>query len=206
MKAKASLDSNRTYSCLSYTHQAAEEMATAFTLSMREAPSHRRAISQLELAMRKIGKPTLFEEYLTLYNMRQNLEKAAFFYRELKAGYEEIWDHLKEKGIGHVYISRESTFQLFFRNRIEPVYCHDKRDFIWFAFHEFPFILQHFFKPEDCLDGNVFPEADLNKTPLCHWVKRYKAILGTIPLAQAPTIYQRAQHIMGELRKIKSAN
>jgi len=203
VKAKTFLDGNRTYSCLSYVHLAAEEIASAFTLLMGEAPTTRRTISRLELAISKKEDRSFLEEYLTLYNMGDNLGRTNFFYNELKTAYEKIWNHLIEKGIGTVRISHESTFQSFFRNRIEPIYHHDKRDFIWFTFHEFPFILQYSFKLEDPLDGHAFHEVNLEKTLAFHWINSYRAILETIPFEKAPTIYQNAEHLLEELRNIQ---
>jgi len=196
VKAKVFLCSGQVYTCLSTIHQVAEEIAEALILLIGEAPTTRRTISRLEKAMK--NEESLFERYLLLYNMADNLKRAEFFYHTLKDSYNEIWDSLIEKGIASVSISPESTFHNFFRSRFESVYHYDKRDFIWFTFHEFLFVSQYFFKLEN-LDS---PLEGLDKFSLL-WAKNYGAILETIPVEKVPVIHNVAQQLVEKLEDME---
>ena len=132
--------------------------------------------------------------------MSDNIGGANFFYDKLRTGYREMWHHLLEKGIASIEISPESTFQDFFRSRIEPINRHDKRDLVWFSFHDFPFILQYSFKVDD-IDN---PPPDLDELA-SFWISNYRGILDTIPLERAEVIHNTAEQLIRELPMTKAS-
>ena len=75
LKAGSTLQSDP-YSALCHIHDGSAELGSNLILATGTAPSVRRTISKLEVAMGKIGRSDLFDKYVDLYGMPETLEKA----------------------------------------------------------------------------------------------------------------------------------
>jgi len=145
LKAGSTLQSDP-YSALCHIHDGSAELGSNLILATGTAPSVRRTISKLEVAMGKIGRSDLFDKYVDLYGMPETLEKANVLCEQLKQGYQEVWAYMNEKAVGPAYMVQQPGSGPWFKNRIQPIYEHDKRDLVWIVLIEYPFILRFIFK------------------------------------------------------------
>ncbi len=171
------------YSALGHIQKGGAELGSNLILATDTAPSVRRTISKLEAAMRKIGKSDLFDKYVSLYGMPETLEKTDFLCEQLKQGYREVWAYMHEKAVGPAYMVQQPNSEHWFRNRIQPIYEHDRRDLVWIVLIEYPFILRFIFKTlgiDDFPERFFEPFKRVSGAP-AYWVNRYRRILNLIP-------------------------
>lgn len=192
------------YSALCHIQQGGGGLGSNLILATGTAPSIRRTISRLELATRKIGRLDLFNDYVSLYGMPETLEKTDFLCEQLKQGYREVWSYMHEKAVGPAYMVQQPNSESWFRNRIQPIFEHDKRDLVWIVFVEYPFILRFIFKTIDIDD---FPEhvfklfMSMNNPPAL-WVNRYRRILNLIPKVRVPSLLSTAEQLDAEAKRL----
>jgi len=200
-KAKAALPSD-TLSALCHIQDA--NLGSNLILATGMAPSVRRTISKLEVAMKKIGRPDLFDRYVSLYGMPATLRKAGFLSRQLEQGYLEVWSYMNEKSVGPAYMVQQSSSGPWFKNRIEPIYEHDKRDLAWIVFIEYRFILNFILKAIGVNDFpiRVFEPFQSLSGPPTLWVNRYRDILNLIPENTIPDLLSTAEGLNGEVKKL----
>lgn len=201
--AKAKIVSvSQPYSALCLIHRAGMGLGSGFILATDMAPSIRRTTSKLEEAMVKIGRPDIFKKYLGLYGMPQTVSMAEFFYKQLKEGYKEIWQYFKDKSAGPIYMLQQPSSGLFFKNRIAPLYDHDKRDLVWIVYNEYHFVLQYIFRTigKEDFPAKVFKELEGLSGPVALWTNRYHNLLELTPNAKVPPLLKTAQELYNELK------
>jgi hypothetical protein len=192
------------YSALCHIQNGGAELGSNLVLTTGTAPSIRRTISKLESAMRKIGRLSLFNEYISLYGMPESLEQTDFLCEQLKQGYREVWSYMNEKGVGPPYMIQQPSSESWFRNRIQPIFEHDKRDLVWIVLVEYPFILRFVFKTigVDDFPEHVFkPFMNLSGPP-AHWVNRYRRILNLVPKVRVPDLLLTAEQLNAEAKRL----
>jgi len=200
-KAKR-VSANQPYSTLCLIHRAGMGLGSGFILATEMAPSIRRTTSKLEEAMAKIGRPDIFNKYLSLYGMPQTVSMAEFFYKQLEKGYKEIWRYFKDKSAGPIYMLQQPSSEPFFKNRIAPLYSYDKRDLVWIVYNEYHFVLQYIFRTvgKEDFPAEVFKELEGLSGPAALWADRYRNILKLIPNAEVPHLLKTAQELHSELK------
>jgi hypothetical protein len=154
--------------------------------------------------MGKIGRSDLFNEYVSLYGMPEVLGKTDFLYEQLKRGYREVWLYMNEKAVGPAYMVQQPSSEPWFRNRIQPIFEHDKRDLVWIVLVEYPFILRFIFITIgiDDIPERVFkPFKNLSGPPTC-WVNRYRRILSLVPKSSVPDLLSTAEHLNAEVKRL----
>ncbi|UCG36228.1 MAG: hypothetical protein JSV64_06330 [Candidatus Bathyarchaeota archaeon] len=202
-KARLAVRSDRN-SALCHIQNGSAELASNLVLATGAAPSIRRTISKLESAMRKIGRIDLFNEYVSLYGIPDTLERASFLCEQLKQGYREVWSYMNEKAAGPAYMIQQPSSESWFRNRIQPIFEHDKRDLVWIVFIEYPYILRFIFKTigiDDFPEHAFKPFMNLSGPP-AYWVNRYLSILNLIPEAMVSDLLSTAGQLNAEAKKL----
>jgi len=202
-KARSSLRSDP-YSALCHIQNGSAELGSNLILATGTAPSVRRTISKLEAAMNKIGRPDLFDKYVSLYGMPETLRKADFLSQQLEQGYAEVWSYMHEKAVGPAYMNQQTSSGPWFKNRIKPILEHDRRDLVWIVFIEYPFILNFILKAIDIGDfpANVFDTLKKIQGPPALWVNRYRHILNLIPERNVPILLSTADGLNAEVKKL----
>jgi len=154
--------------------------------------------------MKQIARLDLFNEYVSLYGMPETLEKTDFLYEQLKQGYREVWSYMHENAEGPAYMVQQSNSESFFRNRIQPILEHDKRNLVWIVFVEYPFILRFIFKTigMDDVPERVFKPFRNLSNPSARWVNRYLHILKLVPKAQVPDLLSTAEQLNVEAKRL----
>jgi hypothetical protein len=202
-KARSALRSDP-YSALCHIQNGGAGLGSNLVLATGTAPSIRRTISKLEAAMSKIRRSDLFDEYVSLYGMPEILEKTDFLCEQLKQGYREVWSYMNEKAVGPAYMVQQSSSEPWFRNRIQPIFEHDKRDLVWIVLIEYPFILRFIFNTIgiDDFPERVFdPFINLSGPPT-YWVNRYRRILNFVPKNSVPDLLSTAEKLNAEVKKL----
>jgi hypothetical protein len=97
------------------------ELGTNLILVTGTAPSVRRTISKLEVAMNRIERSDLFNQYAGLYGLPETLGTAVFLCEQLEQGYREIWRYMNKKAVGPAYMVQQPTSEPWFKNRIRPI-------------------------------------------------------------------------------------
>jgi len=193
-------------SVLCHIHNAGAYLGSNLILATGMAPSVRRTISKLEVAMKKINRPDLFDRYVRLYGMPETLRKAEFLSQQLEQGYAEVWSYMNEKAVGPAYMDQQPSSGPWFRNRIRPIYEHDKRDLVWIILIEYPFILRFILKTIgiDDFPERVFDTVKrLSGSPAC-WINRYRRILGLIPEKSVADLLLTAEGLNAEVKNLAS--
>lgn len=202
-KARSALR-NDPYSALCHIQNGSAELASNLVLATGTAPSIRRTISKLEAAMNKIRRADLFDEYVSIYGMPETLQKTDFLCEQLKQGYREVWSYMNEKAAGPPYMVQQSSSETWFRNRIQPIFEHDKRDLVWIVLIEYPFILRFIFNTIgiDDLPERIFSPFTNLSGPPTYWINRYRRILNLIPKSSIPHLLSTAEKLDAEVKKL----
>lgn len=201
-KARSTLQSDP-YSALSHIQNGAAELGSNLILTTGTAPSVRRTISKLETAMNKINRPDLYNEYIGLYGMPQTL-KTNYLSRQLKQGYREVWQYMNKKALGPAYMNQQPNSEPWFKNRIQPILEHDKRNLVWIVLIEYPFILRFIYKTIgiDDIPEQVFKPFTNLSGPPTNWVRRYRHILNLIPKSNVPKLLSTAEKLNAEAKRL----
>ena len=204
-KAKSTLQSDP-YSALCHIQNGGAELGANLILATGTAPSVKRTISKLETAMNKINRPDLFNEYISLYGMPQTLKKTNYLSEQLKQGYREVWQYMNKKAVGPAYMVQQPNSEPWFKNRIQPIFEHDKRDLVWIVLIEYPFILLRIFNTIgiDEFPEHVFKPFKNLSGPPTYWVNRYRHILNLIPKTNVPHLLSTAQKLNAEAKRLAS--
>jgi hypothetical protein len=202
-KARSVLRSDP-YSALCHIQIGGAELGSNLILATGTAPSIRRTISKLEPAMNKIGRSDLFDKYVSLYGMPETLAKTDFLCEQLEQGYREVWSYMNEKALGPSYMIQQPSSGPWFRNRIQPIYEHDKRDLAWIVLIEYPFILRFIFKTIgiDDFPERVFDPFKSLSGPPTRWVNRYRRILNLVPKSIVPDLLSTAEELNTEAKRL----
>jgi hypothetical protein len=154
--------------------------------------------------MNRIRRSDLFNEYVNLYGMPETLEKTDFLCEQLKQGYREVWSYMNKKAVGLSYMIQQPSSEPWFRNRIQPIFEHDKRDLVWIVLIEYPFILRFIFNTigSDDLPENVFKPFENLSGPPTYWVNRYRRILNLVPKSSVPNLLQKADKLNTEVKRL----
>lgn len=192
------------YSALCLIHRAGTGLGSGFILATDMAPSIRRTTSKLEEAMAKIGGPDIFNRYLSLYGMPQTVSMAELFHKQLEEGYKEIWRYFKDKSAGPIYMLQQPNSELFFKNRITPLYDYDKRDLVWIVYNEYHFVLQYIFRTigKKEFPAEVLKELEGLSGPVALWTNRYQNLLELVPNTEVPHLLNTAQELYKELKAL----
>jgi len=191
-------------SALCHIHDAGAHLGSNLILATGAAPSVRRTISKLEAAMKRIGRPDLYDKYVHLYGMPETLRKADFLGQQLEQGYAEVWSYMHEKSMGPAYMVQQSSSGPWFKNRIKPIYEHDKRDLVWIVFIEYRFILNFILKTIGINDFpiRVFEPFQGLRGPPTLWVNRYRHILNLVPENTVSDLLSIAERLDAEVKKL----
>ncbi len=194
------------YSALCHIQNGGAELGPNLILAAGTAPSVRRTISKLEPALSKIRRLDLFGKYISLYGLPETLEKAGFLCKQLAQGYREVWAYMNDKAVGPKYMIQQPSSGPWFKNRIQPVYEHDKRDLVWLVFIEYPFILGFIFKTIgiDDFPEHVFEPFKSLSGPPTRWVNRHRRILGLIPEKSVARVLSTAEELNDEAKRLAS--
>lgn len=200
-KARSALPSDP-YSALCHIQHGSAELGSNMILATGSAPSVRRTISKLETAMSKIGRPDLFNKYVSLYGMPETLGKADFLSQQLEQGYAEVWSYMHEKAVGPAYMNQQTSSGPWFKNRIKPILEHDKRDLVWLVLIEYPFILRFVLKTVgiDDFPTKVFEAMKNVGGPPALWVRRHRRILSLIPKKTVPELLSTAEKLNDDVK------
>jgi hypothetical protein len=204
-KARTMLRSDP-YSALCHIQNGGAELGSNLVLAAGTAPSARRMISKLEAALSEIRRSDLFDKYVSLYGMPETLEKADFLCEQLEQGYREVWSYMNEKAVGPKYMVQQPSSGPWFKNRIQPIYEHDKRDLVWIVLIEYPFILDFIFKTIgiDEIPEHVFEPFKSLGGPPTRWVNRHRRILGLIPEKSVVRLLSTAEELNDEVKRLAS--
>jgi len=202
-KARSALQSDP-YSALCHIQNGSAELGSNLILATGTAPSVRRTISKLEAAMNKIGRSDLFNKYASLYGMPKTLDKTDFLCEQLKQGYAEVWSYMHEKLVGPAYMVQQSSSGPWFKNRIQPILKHDKRDLVWIVLIEYPFILGFILKTLGITDfpEKVFEPFKNLSGPTLAWVTRYRRILSLIQEDNVQSLLSTAGQLNVETKRL----
>jgi len=203
LKARSALGSDP-YSALCHIQHGGAGLGANLILATGTAPSVRRTISKLDAAMSKVGRSDLLDEYVSLYGMPETVEKTDFLFEQLKKGYREVWSYMNEKAVGPAYMVQQPSSEAWFRNRIQPIFEHDKRDLVWIVLIEYPFILRFIFNTIgiDDFPEHVFkPFINLSGPPT-YWINRYRRILNLVPKSNVPELLSTAEELNAEVKKL----
>jgi predicted nucleotidyltransferase len=202
-KAKTVLRSDP-YSALCHIQKGGAELGSNLILATGTAPSVRRTISKLEVAMSKIGRSDLFDKYVSLYGMPEALEKADFLCKQLEQGYREVWTYMNEKEVGPRYMVQQHSSTPWFKNRIQPIYEYDKRDLVRIVLIEYPFILGFIFKAIGINDfqEHVFESFKSLSGPPTRWIHRYCRILHLIQEKSIASLLSTAEELNTEVKRL----
>ena len=172
-KARSTLQGDP-YSALCHIQHGCAGLGSNLILATGSVPSVRRMISKLEAAMSSVKRSDLFNDYISLYGMPDTLEKTDFLCEQLKQGYREVWVYMNKKAVGPSYMVQQPRSKAWFRNRIQPIFEHDKRDLVWIVFIEYPFILRFIFNTMgvDDFPERVFEPFTNLSGPPTHWINR----------------------------------
>jgi len=202
-KARSTLQSDP-YSALCHIQHGSAGLGSNLILATGAAPSTRRTISKLEAAMNKIRRSDLFDEYISLYGIPEALEKTDFLCEQLKQGCREVWSYMNRKAVGPAYMVQQSNSEPWFRNRIQPIFEHDKRDLVWIVLVEYPFILRFIFNTIgiDDFPEHVFEPFKSLGGPSTYWVNRYRRILNLVPKSSVPNLLSTADKLNAEVKRL----
>ena len=175
-------------------------------LAVTKLSLSRRPVSSLEMAMKKIKRPDLFNAYLSLYGMPYTIRKAELLLRELEEGLREIWGYFRDKKVGPSYILQQPESEPYFKNKIRLIYEYDKRDLVRIVCTMFPYILLELFRSvgEEALPRRVFYESRKFTGPAASWIKRYHRILRFISKTRIPLLVTLATELHQKIQALCS--
>src|SRR2546427_1358085 len=187
------------YSALAWVTSASQWLAEIFTLSAGLNWTHRRVVSRLEKATTRLHRDDILQGYGKLLVFPQTLERARELLLELQLGYREIWNCFKGKN-GPVYMVQQPDSELWFRNRIVPLYDYDRRDLVNLVYSEFRFILAFIFSVAgyERTPDIVFRDAARFEGPPAKWVHRYRKILHYFSADEVPGLLDLAKDLLEE--------
>jgi predicted nucleotidyltransferase len=194
------------YSALGYVHNLYWSLAGGLTICAGENPTTRRAASQLEYAMRKIGRPEIFTSFGSLYGLPGTLSSAEHLLEQLRLGYREIWPYFHRRRIGPRYMLQQPNSRAWFQNRIEPLLAYDKRDLVCLVFAEFFFILAYLYgtRGKEIPLDLVGKSKNFKGKPAV-WMNRYEKMFQLFAETDVGKIVQNAEELVAELRRMSSA-
>ena len=122
----------------------------------------------------------------------------------MQLGYREIWNYLKGKPNGPVYMIQQPDSEAWFKNRIVPLYDYDKRDLVNLVYSEFRFILAFIFSVAgyERTPDVVFRDTARFDGPPAQWVNRYGRILHYFSTADIPDLLVLAKDLLEEVRAL----
>ena len=111
---------------------------------------------------------------------------------------------MHKKAVGPAYMVQQSNSEPWFRNRIQPIFEHDKRDLVWIVLVEYPFILRFIFNTIgiDDIPEHVFEPFKNLRGPPTHWVNRYRRILNLVPKGNVPNLLSTADKLNAEVKTL----
>jgi predicted nucleotidyltransferase len=195
------------YSALGYIHGLYWSLAGGLTICAGENPTTRRAASQLEYAMGKIGRPDIFTSFSSLYGLPDTLSSAGYLLEQLRLGYREIWPYFHRRRIGPRYMLQQANSRAWFQNRIKPLLAYDKRDLVCLVLAEFFFILAYLYAtrekkiPSDFL-GN---SKEFERKPAL-WMNRYARLLQLFAEPDIKKIVRNTEELVAELRTMRMSS
>lgn len=195
------------YSALGYIQEMGWSLASGLTMCAGENPTIRRTATRLEFAAKKIGRPELFDSFCALYGLPDTLSEAEYLLIQLELGYREIWRYFHGRQIGPRYMLQQPHSSAWFRNRIEPLLEHDRRDAVCIVYGEFFFVLSFIYA---AMGKRIPPDfvakaARLKERPRL-WMERYERILRLIPETRVRKCLQAAQELSSEFRKLSRSS
>ena len=192
------------YSALVFVHLAAWQVGYAIPPATGENRTIRRTVTRLEKGVTKIGRQDLLGMFGKLFGFPRTLQRVDELMVELQEGYREIWSYFKEKGAGPVYMQQQPDSEAWFRNRIKPLYEHDRRDLVWLVYVEFPFVLSFILRLAGHVKvpANVFEEADKIKGQPELWTDRYRRILSMFTPEEIRVLLQTSRDLIDEVKKL----
>jgi hypothetical protein len=92
--------------------------------------------------------------------------------------------------------------ELWFRNRIEPVFLKDPRDLVWIVYIEFPFVEYFLFRnltDHDRLPVDMFKEAKAFPSGPRNWVERHLWCLNLFERCSAERLLRVAESLLEDV-------
>ena len=136
-----------------------------------------------------------------LYGFPKTLQHSHELLSLLEEGYREIWGFFKYKPLhsGPVYMIQQPDSELWFRNRIEPLYHEDPRDLVWLVYLEFAFVTRFLFKnltDHERLPPDMFRESEAFPETPRQWVSRHIKCLELFDTGSAEGMLTVAEDLM----------
>lgn len=205
-RSKAALGKDP-YSALALLQFGTNFLPHAFTLSVGDNRTLRRAVSRLERSCNKVQRRDFLESYGAILGFPKTLARAEELLTELEQGYREVWAYFKGKPLGPRYMQLQPDSEAWFRNRIRPVYENDKHDLVWLVFAEFPFVLYFLFRLAgyERTPVDVFSEAAKFEAAPALWRDRYRQVLGQFEPEQVPELINTGEKLLAEVRELSTA-
>ncbi|MFQ5871928.1 MAG: nucleotidyltransferase family protein [Candidatus Geothermarchaeales archaeon] len=163
-------------SALVFLHLYAWNLSELLTIAAGDDRTMVRRCSRLERAVKRHGREDLLDRCAQLYGFPETLEHSRELLSHLQHGYREVWGFFRNKEVGPPYMVQQPDSELWFHNRIEPLYHFDSRDFVWLVYLEFPDVTWHFFRilsKHERLPPNMFKEAEAFPERPRKWVSRH---------------------------------
>jgi len=154
--------------------------------------------------MKKIKRQDIFNAYIKLYGMPYTIERAELLLRELQEGLREIWGYFRDRKVGPPYMVQQPEPESYYKNRIIPMYEHDRRDFVRIVYTLFPYILLELFRSvgQEDFPDKIFYESEQLTGPPVSWARRYHTILKLIPQTRIPLLVASAFELYQEIQDL----
>lgn len=147
---------------LVFLHLYAWNLSEAVTVAAGDKRTMVRRCSRMERAVKRHNREDLLEKLGWLYGFPETLHHAEELVTLLWEGYREVWPFFSDREQGPPYMVQQPNPEGWFRNRIEPLYHYDPRDFVWLVYLEFPDVAWHLFRTltdHERLPLDMFDEA-----------------------------------------------
>ncbi len=194
-------------STLTFLHLFTWDVSEFITVASGDNRTVKRRCSRLERAVKRHGREDLLDSCGKLYGFPETLKHSKELLRHLKAGYREIWSFFKGKESGPAYMIQQPDSELWFRNRIAPVYEADARDLVWIVYIEFPFVTSFLFRnltDRERLPLDLFVEGTTFGGSPAKWITRHSRCLDLFDMSRAEEMLSMAQELVAEAEEFSS--
>ena len=191
-------------SALVFLHLYAWDLSEVLTIAAGDNRTIKRRCSRLERAAMRHSREDFVIRCGQIYGFPKTLEAARELLSQLQDGYRDIWGFFKGKAVGPGYMIRQPDSELWFRNRIEPVYYNDPRDLVWIVYIEFPFVTSFLFRnltDRQTLPSDMFRESKAFPEVPRKWVNRHLKCLELINTRPSEKFLTVAKDLIVEARE-----
>jgi hypothetical protein len=185
-------------------HLYAWDLAEVLTVGAGDNRTTKRKCSRLERAVRRRDREDLVKRCGQLYGFPETLRHAGELLSQLQEGYRGIWSFFRGKDIGPPYMIQQPDSELWFRNRMEPVYRNDPRDLVWIVYIEFPFVTRFLFlnlTDHQTLPSSMFQEPETSPEAPRSWVSRHLRCLGLFDAGSSEEMLLESKDLIADARE-----